>query len=248
MAFVIFLWETSGETTTDGDQVNVTALMSSTVPARLNESAFVSPERVEPHNSTMGNTSLEDQRKEERALLPSTVHDAIDNLWESFWGTMRSRTPIFINNFAARVAEEKLINEGTITDTEKFQQILRDLLETHNVRGKYRRVVDYLTQPVLRNGRKQPRVQFQDLTKLFHEFRKSTGMQVHADSMQRIVAFLYLDESLDLMMELWVSSKLTPDEVYGILPADWIERLAPKDVKPDAAHPMLFAARWTRRQ
>uniref|UniRef100_A0AAV1T4K5 Uncharacterized protein n=1 Tax=Peronospora matthiolae TaxID=2874970 RepID=A0AAV1T4K5_9STRA len=121
MTFVIFAWETPGETTTDGDQVDVTALVSSTVPARLNESAFVSPERVELHNSTIGNTSLEDPRKEERAILPSTVYDAIDKLWEGFWGTIRSRTPIFIDNFAARVTEEKLIHEGTITDTKKFQ-------------------------------------------------------------------------------------------------------------------------------
>ncbi|CAI5734468.1 unnamed protein product [Hyaloperonospora brassicae] len=209
-------------TPTGGNQTDAAALTSSSsVSARLDTTAFVASERGTPR------TAARDQKVDERAyeLKLPLVSELFDWAIMSLEGHVHPRALPLADDAAMHVIEGPVVIRGKIVKWREFEQLMCRELQSQQDGWNYRDAVEFLTKPVLRDGQQEPRVDLVDLVHFFHFFRSADGMEKHADSMQRILAARYPAETLVTMMRLWIRSKLSPEVVYGILPAGLEEKL-----------------------
>ncbi|CAI5740891.1 unnamed protein product [Hyaloperonospora brassicae] len=198
------------------DQTFVTARNRSSASPRRVKGPSVTPRLVKLQDYDGIWTQHEGQNDEDRAFSWSAVFEAVLKWIRSFWDGTKTKTLII--NVGRRMEKEEVIEGQDIIDMETFVELLRDEFRIPNRHWKYDDVVKCLTEGSVLDNYNIPRVSHEDLMEAFHLLREQPRMQVHADRMQSILANWYPSLLWTKLRTLWLSSKVTPEELYRILP------------------------------
>uniref|UniRef100_A0AAV1UTZ8 RxLR effector candidate protein n=1 Tax=Peronospora matthiolae TaxID=2874970 RepID=A0AAV1UTZ8_9STRA len=220
IVIVVHGWKTSQLIANDGTQTDQTAHLSSDdVPHIKKKNSPVASRHNKPHGPALDETDFQGQNNEERSSSLSILSDTIFKVVEAILDIMPSQLKKPIQDTLKRMKVKKYFKQWTVMDQRKFVLLLDEEFSAQDCRWTYEEFIDYLTKPVARDGKTQPRVQPEELMKAFHSFRGSPNMKHHADSMQGILFRKFPTSEWGPMIDQWVKSRLTLAEVDEILTA-----------------------------
>ncbi|CAI5740875.1 unnamed protein product [Hyaloperonospora brassicae] len=213
-ALILHAWGTAQQLDEDSNHISVTDLTATSSPPRTTKTpSSIALRPLTPHGSVFNMTKLELQDDEEKTVPSSLFSDFIHKLGGIVRNIMPTKTGRMVKSVVAQMTKGGLVRDETILHLDEFVQLLGQKLKTSDHRWDYYEVVTYLTNTGKEGGNNLPRVQPTELMKAFHSLRGISGMEKHADGLQRALA----DRFRIKLQEptLWLELDLAPEIVVN---------------------------------